>query len=129
MNVWQAWMITTGHFLRYTNSSFNTNLKNNFNKAHLSNNINNDLGAIQICLEITKISLNTKKTKLMIFHNIQQWIGQYIHVIILKGQQIEQVKEFNFLGLTIEENMTLNGHIKKIANKISRSLGIMNKLK
>ena len=46
-------------------------------------------------------------------HNNQHEIGQYIPVITLKGKQIEQVKEFNALGLTLDENMTWSGHVQK----------------
>ena len=44
-------------------------------------------------------------------------------------QIIERVTDFNFLGLTIDQHLTWNGHAQKISNKISRSLGIMCKLK
>ncbi len=37
--------------------------------------------------------------------------------------------EFNFLGLTINENLSWKSHINKIADKISKSMGILNKLK
>ena len=40
-----------------------------------------------------------------------------------------RVKDFNFLRLTIDQHMTWNAHIQKISNKISRSLGIMNRIK
>ena len=40
-----------------------------------------------------------------------------------------RVEDFNFLGLTIDQHMNWNAHIQKIANKISRSLGMMNRLK
>ena len=42
---------------------------------------------------------------------------------------IEKVSDFDFLGLTINENMNWKSHIDKIANKISRSIGILNRLK
>ena len=42
---------------------------------------------------------------------------------------IERVTEFNFLGLTINEFMNWNSHASKISNKISRTLGVMNRLK
>ena len=42
---------------------------------------------------------------------------------------IERVYEFNFLGLTINENLNWKSHVDKIANKISKSMGILNKLK
>ena len=42
---------------------------------------------------------------------------------------IERVTEYNFLGLTVNEYMNWNSHTQKIANKISRTLGVMNRLK
>ncbi len=43
--------------------------------------------------------------------------------------QIERVYEFNFLGLTINEHLNWRDHIDKISNKISKTIGILNKLK
>ena len=42
---------------------------------------------------------------------------------------MNKVTDFNFLGLTIDQHLTWNGHVQKISNKISRPLGIMCKLK
>ena len=41
----------------------------------------------------------------------------------------ERVQEFNFLGLTINENLDWSSHCNKNAYKTSRTLGIMNRLK
>ena len=48
---------------------------------------------------------------------------------MINNTLIEQVTEFNFLGLTVNEFMNRNSHTQKIANKISRTLGVMNRLK
>ena len=37
--------------------------------------------------------------------------------------------DFNFLGLTISDTLSWNAHVDKIASKISKTLGIMNRLK
>ena len=42
---------------------------------------------------------------------------------------IERVTEFNFLGLTVNEYMNWNSYTQKISNKISCTLGVMNRLK
>ena len=47
---------------------------------------------------------------------------------MINNTLIEQVTEFNFLGLTVNEFMNWNSHTQKIANKISRTLGVMNRL-
>ena len=42
---------------------------------------------------------------------------------------IEQVKEFSFLGIVINEHVNWNSHITHISKKISKSIGIMNRIK
>ena len=42
---------------------------------------------------------------------------------------IGQVSEFNFLGITIDENITWNPHIGNTSIKIARVIGILRKLK
>ena len=42
---------------------------------------------------------------------------------------IEQVKEFNFLGLIIDTNLNWKRHTGKISNACSKKIGILNKLK
>ena len=43
--------------------------------------------------------------------------------------EIERVSNFDFLGLTLNEHLSWKTHIDKIANKISRSIGILNRQK
>ena len=42
---------------------------------------------------------------------------------------IEQVKEFNSLGLIIDTNLNWKRHTEKISNACSKKIGILNKLK
>ena len=115
--------------LTNTLCSFDVNIDNNCNSLQLSTNINKELKNIQIRLEINKLSLNVKKTKFMIFHHKQRNIENLIPQLNLNEQIIERVTDFDFLGLTIDQHLTWNGHVQKISNKISRSLGTMCKLK
>ena len=65
----------------------------------------------------------------MIFHYRQRKIDSLIPNLKINSESIERVTEFNFLGLTIDEQLSWSPHIQKISNKISRTLGIMNRLK
>ena len=66
----------------------------------------------------------------MIFHYHQRILGETnIPNLMINGNNIEQVDEFNFLGLTINEYMSWSSHAKKVSNKVSRVLGVMNRLK
>ena len=111
--------------LTSTLCSFDVNIDNNCNKMQLSANINKELKNIQIWLDINKLSLNVKKTKFMIFPHKQRNIENLSPQLKLN----EWVTEFNFLGLTIDQHLTWNEYVQKISNKISRSIGIMCKLK
>ena len=39
------------------------------------------------------------------------------------------MQKINYLGIQLKEHLTWKNHVNKIANKISRSIGILNKLK
>ena len=92
--------------------------------------VNLELSKISDWLAVNKLSLNAQKTKFMIFHNYQKVItANLIPELVICDTRIERVTSFNFLGLTINEYMTWSDHSAKIANKISRTLGVMNRLK
>ena len=97
--------------------------------VQLSHNINVELNNIHEWLSINKLSLNVKKTKFMIFHYRQRNIDDLILDLQINSETIERVTEFNFLGLTLDENLNWNAHIQKVSNKISRTLGVMCRLK
>ena len=65
----------------------------------------------------------------MMFHHRQRNIESMIPNLSINNHTIERVKNFNFLGITFDENMTWDEHINKISNKISKALGIMSRLK
>ena len=51
------------------------------------------------------------------------------NIINLNGIDLEKVQNFKFLGITINENMNWNTHIGIVANKVSRMVGILHRLK
>ena len=92
-------------------------------------NINEQLGYVYDWLAVNKLSLNTKKTKYMIFHAMNKKIDDLIPEIKIDDILIERVTNFNFLGLTLNENISWKPHIDKIANKITKFSGVLNRLK
>ena len=79
-------------------------------------NINNELSKISEWLKVNKLSLNTKKTKAMIFHLPQKQVTT--PKLEIDGTSIVCVNRFNW-----------QGHKNSIANKVSKYIGILNKLK
>ena len=98
---------------------------NNISIQQISDNINTELNDIFVWLCVNKLALNVKKTKYMLFHYRQRDIGNLIPSLKINDEPVERVTEFDFLGLTIDETLSW----QKISNKISRTLGIMGRLK
>ncbi len=89
--------------------------------------INSELRKVSEWLIVNKLSLNVSKTKLSLFHTKRKHTNPPI--IIIQNVIIEQVQDFNFLGLIINENLNWKSHCDKIANNISKAVGVINRLK
>ena len=48
---------------------------------------------------------------------------------MINGTKLERVSNFIFLGITLNENLSWKHHIDKVATKISKYIGILNRLK
>ena len=91
--------------------------------------INDELNKVYVWLCANRLSLNIKKTKFMLFHNKNKNIQDKVPVIKLQDVEIVRVRDFNLLGITINENLNWSSHINKISTKVSRAIGILCKLK
>ena len=90
--------------------------------------INREPEKVYDWLIVNKLSLNIKKTKCMIFHTPNTKFI-FIPTLIINNTQIERVTNSNFLGLTINENLSWKPHVDRIANKISKTGGFIKRLK
>ncbi len=96
--------------------------------GELNNVINTELTKINDWLKVNKLSLNIGKTKFMIFHTPQKRKIPKLDLRI-NNTSIEQVRYFDFLGIVLNENLNWTDHINKISNKISRNIGVINRIK
>ena len=78
-------------------------------------------------LDVNKLCLNVSKSKFMLFHMPQKVIPCLSFSI--NGLQIENVHNFNFLGLTINCHLDWKPHLSSIGIKITRVIGLLRKLK
>ena len=93
-----------------------------FPKINRSTSINMELEKNSTCIKMNKLILNVKKTKYMIFHKRRK-----IDYLSLKinNNEIENVNQFFFLCIMIDENLTMHNHIKMVTNKLSKITGIL----
>ena len=47
----------------------------------------------------------------------------------MNGTEIQRVEAFDFLGVTLDENLAWKSHTDKVATKLSKYSGIINELK
>ena len=97
-----------------TNIFFSNNCLKTINKV-----IQAEINKVTEWLNVNKLSLNITKTKFILFRSINKKPKHNVKIII-NDTNIDQVKSTNFLGAIIDECLTWNDHITKVAKKISR---------
>ena len=98
-----------------------------FDKQYLERDITNELNQINVWLKMNKLSLNAEKTKLMVFHVKQRKVAPIsIHI---NNTKIENVEYFNFLGIYLDKSICWKNHINMLTTKLSKIVGICNRLK
>ena len=91
--------------------------------------INKELDKVLDWLTVNMLSVNVKKTKFMLFHNIGRNINSVIPEIKLKNITVERVEYFNFLGVTLDQHLNWKAHMDNVAIKISKYNGLLCKFK
>ena len=72
-------------------------------KDEIQNSITTELQKVFKWLDVSKLCLNTAKSKYMLFHMLQKILLELS--FSFNGIPIKNVKEFNFLGLIIDSNL------------------------
>ncbi len=95
----------------------------NISNGNLEYKINSEMACINEWLKCNKLSLNISKCKYMPQKRINQL------QLNIENMAIDRVSDFNFLCLTINEHLSCKSNIDKLSNKISKTMGVLNKLK
>ena len=93
----------------------------------LNQAINSEIRNITAWLKVNKLSLNVIKSQFMVF----QKTTRNLNSLLLSIDNIppKETDSFTFLGISVQNHLQWNTHINNIACKISKTLGIMNRLK
>ena len=96
------------------------------NTLELESIYNKELSVVAEWLNANKLTLNVKKSNLILFRNKKKPTENL--KIKIKGEQIEEKDFTKYLGILIDK-LTWNYHIKHANLKISKGIGILTKLR
>lgn len=100
----------------------------------LETTVNKELENLQIWLAANKLTLNSKKSNFVIFCSSRKKLNLNICLKIFDNNSgektnLERKKYVKYLGLLIDENLSWKHHIDFLGAKISRTIGLLSKLR
>ena len=129
-------------FIIYINDIYKSSLRGNFilfaddtNVLYHGSNLkevekitNEELEKIQNWLNSNKLFLNVNKTKFLLFHPKLSNEDTKIDISINQSK-IERVHDIKFLGVHLDDKLNWKQHINEKAKQISKTTGVLNKIK
>ena len=90
---------------------------------------NQELEKVITWFETNKLSVNIKKTYYLIFCSKNKSYNKKNANIFLKNLPLSQECQATFLGVLIDDRLTWKPHIAMLLNKISKTIGIIGKIR
>lgn len=90
--------------------------------------INKELNSINDWLCLNKLLINVQKSKYTLFSKNCNQNSANLKLKIDENE-ILHVDTFSFLGITLDKRMSFKTHVMKVWSKISKIIGILNKMK
>ena len=89
--------------------------------------LNYELKLVIQWMKLNKLSLNTKKTHLILFHSRQNILNK--DNIKINNKRLKLVDHIKYLGMCLDKHLSWDEHIKQRSSKLSRANGILSKLR
>jgi len=89
--------------------------------------MNSDLQKIFAYFSANSLQANASKTNYMIIHPTRDYNGHT--PLTINNTNIKQITECTFLGITIDNKLTFQSHIKRLTNKVSSGLFALRQVK
>ena len=96
--------------------------------VELEKTMNKELKKLTLWLNVNRLALNVGKTNFVIFRGYRKTYDHNVTLLINK-KAIEQKSYVKYLGILIDEHLNWKEHICIVTKKISRSVGIICKLR
>ena len=91
--------------------------------------LNTELPKLSLWFRSNKLSLNLKKTNYIHFQSRKNATDKPIPEIVLDGEYLEKKQNTKFLGTIINENLKWSDHVHYVSKRVSRTVGLLYKLK
>ena len=88
---------------------------------------NSELQKFYIWSESNRLTINVEKTNAFLFTN--QKLPCHIGDLLLNNQKIDFINHCKFLGIILDKNLKFDQHIVYICGKISKSIGILYRIR
>ena len=90
--------------------------------------IQEDLQRVEQWMKNRKLVLNLTKTKCMLF-GTKQKLANASFKTQLHGSDIERVRNFSYLGVTLDEYLSWKEHVSKVFTKVNKRLGLLGRIR
>ena len=87
-----------------------------------------EMNKIATWLNVKRLSLNSAKTKLILFRSRNKKSRQELKISI-NNESIKRVEKITFLGIVIDEFLTWRDHIDLIEKKIIKCAAIISRIR
>ena len=106
-----------------------TNILNSHHSLEtLAKKMNYDLKKLSQWLKANKLSLNVKKTELMIFHSNTKTIDQSVK-FKLDGRRLNPSNTVKYLGVLLDPHLQWIKQLNHVRMKLNRAVGILSRLR
>ena len=94
----------------------------------LERTVNKELNKLYLWRNVNRLSLNIDKTNFIIFHPYNKPVKQHVTIKINK-KTINEKEAIKYQGVLVDSSLSWKHQISNLNKKISRSIGIMYKLR
>ena len=99
------------------------------NLGELMASLTRELESVSDFFKANQLKLNAKKTKMVIFRKKSLPPEHQQMDVVLDGTKLNHDEDAEFLGIIIDSTLSWEKNCTKIANKISRNNGLLNRVK
>ena len=92
----------------------------------MARTLNAELHQLDLWLQCNRLSLNLDKTSFMLFSNKNKLLNV---PITMRNINIVQVYDTMFLGVILDDRLSFKKHITCIVNKLSKTCGVMSRMR